>query len=195
MYELTLVTAPASEPVTTAEAKAHLRVDVSDDDTLIDGLVASAREEFEEINGRSLFSTTWRARLHGWPSDGRIALPRPPLQSVSSVQYTDEDGNTSTFASSNYYVVTDATPGYLALNADADWPSATLRSHGAIEVQFVAGWDDVADIPQRYKQAILMLLGHWYENRETVQTSGAMPKEMPLAFLHLARTDRVWWWW
>lgn len=192
MAELILGTAPTSEPVTTAEAKAHLRVDVSDDDTLIDSLVEAARQAFEEINGRSLYTTTWKLILDSWPSKPYIVLPRPPLASVTSIAYVDSDGNSNTWDSVNYVVETDRTPGRIHLAENVDWPSASLRAASPITITYVAGWATTGAIPQRYKQAILLLVGHWYENREAIVTSGAMPKQIPLAYESLLQMDRVW---
>lgn len=192
MSELILGTAPTSEPVTTAEAKSHLRVDIADDDTLIAALIAAARQAFEEINGRSLFTTTWKLILDAWPAGETIVLPRPPLQSVTSIVYTDTDGNTTVWGASNYVVETMRTPGRVYLGYNKSWPTATLRPASPITVTYVSGWADVADIPQRYKQAILLLVGHWYENREAIASSGAMPKEIPLAYESLVMMDRVW---
>lgn len=191
MYELILGTAPTSEPVTTAEAKVHLRVDVSDDDTLIAALIVAARQSLEEINGRSLYTTTWKLILDSWPARPYIALPRPPLASVTSVSYVDSDGATMVWDAANYVVETLRTPGRIHLAEDVDWPSASLRAASPITITYVAGWPTTGAIPQRYKQAILLLVGHWYENRESVATSGAVPKSIPLAFESLALMDRV----
>lgn len=190
MSELILGTAPASEPVTTAEAKSHLRVDISDDDSLIAALVAAARQAFEEINGRSLYTTTWKLVLDDWPSDPYIALPRPPLASVTSVVYVDSDGNSTTWGASNYVVETLRTPGRIYLAEGVDWPSAALRAASPITITYVAGWATTPAIPQRYKQAVLLLVGHWYENRESVVV-GRIQGELPLAFESLALMDRV----
>lgn len=191
MGELILTTAPTSEPVTTAEAKSHLRVDISDDDTLIDTLVASARQMFEGVNGRALFTQTWTLTLDCWPSRSYIVLPRPPLASVTSVTYIDDNGDSTVWDSANYIVETGRTPGRLHLAEDVDWPSVSLRQASPITIAYVAGWATTGAIPQRYKQAILMLVGHWYENRENVIVSGAVPKDVPLAFDSLALLDRV----
>ncbi len=192
MNELILGTAPTSEPVSIEEAKAHLRVDVADDNALITALIVAARQAFEEINGRSLFTTTWQLVLDSWPRRPFIVLPRPPLASVTSVVYTDSAGTPVTWAATNYVVETLRTPGRVHLAEDADWPSATLRVASPITITYVAGWSSVGAIPQRYKQAILLLVGHWYENRETVVTSGTMPKQLPMAFESLALMDKVW---
>jgi len=191
MNELILGTGPTSEPVTTAEAKSHLRVDVSDDDTLITALIVAARQAFEEINGRSLYTTTWKLILDEWPTCPYIVLPRPPLAAVTSVVYVDSDGDSQTWDAANYVVETLRTPGRLHLAEGVDWPSASLRAASPITITYVAGWATVGAIPQRYKQAILLLVGHWHENRETVAT-GTIVAKYPMAFESLATLDRVW---
>lgn len=191
MDELILGTAPTSEPVTTAEAKAHLRVDISDDDTLIASLIAAARQAFEEINGRSLFTTTWKLILDGWPSGQAIVLPRPPLQSVSSIAYIDTDNSTTVWDTLNYVVEINRTPGRVYLAYNKSWPTAILRPASPITITYVSGWATVGAIPQRYKQAILLLVGHWYEHREAIVSTGAMPKAIPLAYESLLLMDRV----
>lgn len=189
--ELILGTAPTSEPVTTSEAKAHLRVDISDDDTLIAALIVAARQAFEEINGRSLFTTTWKLILDRWPNRSYIVLPRPPLASVTSVVYQPTTGSPVTWDAANYVVETLRTPGRVHLADGISWPDADLRDASPITITYVAGWSTTGAIPQRYKQAILLLVGHWYENRETIVTSGAIPKSLPLAFESLVLMDRV----
>lgn len=189
--ELVLDTAPASAPVTTAEAKSHLRVDISDDDTLIDDLVAGAREYFEEVADKTLFTTTWKLILDGWPAKSYIELPRPPLQSVTSVVYVDSDGNSNTFSSSSYDVETERTPGRIQLGYGKSWPSATLRPASPITITYVAGWSNVANIPERYKQAIKLMVGHWYENREQIMTTGAIPQTLPFGLMSILLASRT----
>lgn len=190
MDELILGTAPTQEPVTTAEAKAHLRVDVSDDDTLIAALIVAARQAFEEINGRSLFTTTWKLILDQWPDGDTIRVPRPPLQSVTSISYVDTDGNTTVWDAANYVVEIMRTPGRIYLAYDASWPTASLRPASPITITYVSGWATVGAIPQRYKAAILLLLGHLYENREAVVV-GTIVSKLPLAYESLLLMDRV----
>lgn len=184
---------PAVEPVTVAEAKNHLRVDISDDDALIGALITAAREMIEERSRRALITQTWRRNLDAWPAIS-LNLPRPPLQSVTSITYTDGDGNTSTVDSSIYSVDTDSQPGRVALAYDQQWPTvATLATLNPIKITYVAGYGDAAsDVPQRWKQAILLTVGHWYENREATVTGGGIPKELPLAVESLINLDRAW---
>ena len=84
--------APAFEPVTLAEAKLWLRIDHSDEDSLVLELVKSARREVERFCGRQLINSTRIWRLDRFPSSGVIRLDRPPLSSVSSITYVDTAG-------------------------------------------------------------------------------------------------------
>ena len=180
-------TAPASEPVTLAEAKLHLRVDFDDDDTLIAAQIASAREVVEAIARRALITQTWDLVLDAFPGVYYIDLPLPPLQSVTSVKYVDEDGNEHTFSSTYYIVDTYREPGRLVLASNASWPSNTLQETAGVRVRFVAGYgDDGDDVPAKFKQAILLLIGHYYEHRESVSD------ERSLAILPQGVRELLW---
>lgn len=181
--------APASEPVTTDEAKSHVRVDISDDDTLIDSLIASARDTIEKLARRALITQTWRLSLDNWPDGDAIELPRPPLQSVSSITYTESDGTVNTWDTSGYIVDTDSEPGRVVLAYGESWPSVTLYPAAAIKITFVAGYgDEAGDVPEPWKQAIKLLVAHWYENREPIQ-AGKM-EQIPFAVDSLIHMDR-----
>jgi len=162
----TLITAPASEPVTLSEAKLHVRQDLDADDTLITGQITTAREEVERIGCHALLTQTWEQVMDCWPACDEIRLLHPPLQSVTSVKYTDVDGVETTWDAANYIVDTDNTPGRIVLGYGKSWPSATLRPVGAIRIRYVAGWTSAGLVPQSFKQAMLLLVGQWYENRE-----------------------------
>lgn len=183
--------APAIEPVTLAETKAHLRVDTSDDDALITALITAAREYVEGASRRALITQTWRYSLDSWPEGDEIELPKPPLQSVSSVKYYADDGTEYTLSTFAYIVDTDSEPGRIALAYGESWPSLTLYPAGAIRITYVAGYGDAASaVPQHLRQAILMLVAHWYENRETT-TIGAVAREVPLAVESLIYLHRA----
>ncbi len=177
---LILVTGPTSEPLTLADAKTHLRVDIDDDDALIEALVVAAREYVERIcrPQLALISQTWR-----WISDvypGTTLELRPyPLQSVTSITVTDDAGADTVVSSSDYLVDTSSEPGRVRLKSAASWPSVDLRELNGFAVEFVAGFgDDASDVPQQIRQAMLLLIGHWYENREPQITSGAVPASL-----------------
>lgn len=183
--------APATEPITLAQAKAQCRVDISDDDDLFNDLIIpSARQYIEEATRRAFITQTWRLSLECWPDRNYIQLPKPPLVSVTSVTYTDNAGSATVLSSALYGVDTDSEPGRVVLNYGEVWPSATLRTMNPIQIIYVAGYGAASAVPARFKQAILLLVGHWYENREAI-VLGTISKEIELAVNSLIWVDRV----
>jgi len=183
-----LVTAPAVEPVTLAEAKAHLRVDISNDDALITAQIVAARNMAEAITHRAFVTQTWDLYLDSWPSRA-LQLPFPPLQSVTSVKYYSDSAAEQTLTGSNYQVDIASEPGRLILISGSSWPGDSLRDANGVIVRFVAGYGLAAAVPQIFKQAILLIVGQFYENREN-----AMPMrlaEAPMAAMALLWQDRV----
>lgn len=165
---LVQLTGPAEEPVTVAEAKAHLRVDSAADDALIGSLITAAREHVESHCRRALVAQTWDLFLDGWPVGEEIVLPLPRLVSVESVQYHDAGGGSTTFGAGNYVVDVAGEPGRVRLVAGVSWPSAELRVVNGVQVRFVAGYGGAGDVPRAVRQAVLLLVGALYENREEV---------------------------
>lgn len=185
------VTDSDTEPVTTPEAKTHLRVDISDDDSYIDTLITAARQYVEQVTRRSLYTQTWRVNLRHWPGGNFIKLPMAvPLQSVTHVKHFNESDVESTFNSSNYFVDTDSKPGRVWLKDGQNWPSDSLREYNPIQITYIAGESSVGDIEQLYKNLILLLVAHWYENREPVIV-GTSAQNLPLAIESLIMVNRI----
>lgn len=174
---ITIVTPPATEPITSTEAKAHLRVDDTASDTLITALIPAARQYAEDYLQRGLITQTLRLSLDVFPAD--VIEVYPSLQSVTSIKYTDTDGVLQTWDIANYLVDTYSTPGRITPAYGVEFPS-TRTQMNAVEVVFVAGYGAADDVPQAIKQALLLLIGHWYENREAVNVGGTA-NELPLA--------------
>lgn len=175
------VTAPTTELVTTADAKAHLRVDFSDDDTYIDNLVIMARELLERQTGRAFLAQTWDLFLDHFPG-GYISLPRAiPLASVTGVFYTPDAASELTYSDSNYLVDTVTEPGRIVLKTASVWPGDALDPVNGVRVRYVIGKSSAADVPERAKQVIKLMVGHLYENREAVVIAqGVSIAELPM---------------
>ncbi len=172
---LRLVAAPTAEPLDLATAKTHLREDGTDQDALITALIKAARQYAEAFTRRQLVTATWELALDAWPSGDTIALPLPPLQQVLSVNYKDKNGLDNVFAATEYIVDTASEPGRVVLAYGKSWPTATLYPAGAIRIQFKSGYGDAATaVPEAIKQAMLLLIGHWYEQRQAVNVGNAV---------------------
>lgn len=186
---LKLIIPPAMEPITPQEAKSHLRIDGNDDDMLISSLIAAAREYCETFQNRAYITQTWEMTLDSFPQMP-LKLPKPPLQSVDSIKYINQDGIETVFDAANYVVDTDSEPGRIALAPGVSWPNVTLKPIGGVKIRFTAGYGDASAVPKMVKQAILLLVGHWYENREAVLTE-SISKEIEFAVHALLWPNRV----
>jgi uncharacterized phiE125 gp8 family phage protein len=167
---LNVVTPPASEPVTSTDAKLHLRVDGSSDDTLINALITAGRQVVETRTKRALINTTFDATYPAFPDDDRpIVLPVAPVSSIAGVSYYDYAGTLTTLATSAYRF-NSGTPASIEPSSTADWPSTEDDRTDAVIVRLVAGYGSTsASVPATLRQAVLMLIGGMYENRESIQ--------------------------
>lgn len=178
------------EPLTVSEAKTHLRILHSEDDTYIATLIAAARSRVEIETQRSLITRTYELVGDSFPASSTIALPMPPLRSVTTIKYYDSTGTLSTFASTNYRVDTYSAPGRVELVSGSSWPTTQERQN-AVEIVYVAGYGDLPTaVPAEIRQAILMLVAHWYGFREPV-AMGAPISEVPKAVEYLCLPHRV----
>lgn len=173
---LTRTTQPAVEPVTLAEAKAHLRVDTSDDDAYIGTLITAARQWCEEYLDRTLVNTQWTMRLDSFPYE--IELPRPPIASSGTVTavtltYTLGDESTATLSSSAYRVDRHSTPGVVRQLRSGTWP-ANLDDYNAVTVTWWAGYGaSGSSVPQGVKNAMLLYIHELYEKRGAAEPPAA----------------------
>lgn len=258
----TLVLGPSAEPISLVEAKAHLRVDMNNEDILIGLLIGAAREQAEAITHRSLILQTWEQTYDSWPCT--IELPCGPLRAVVSVQYIDSHGVTQTLDVPDYTVDIKSTLGRVVPAYGMSWPS--IRNHlNSITVQYqsgyavpftaVAGTDVITAVdhpyangdriklsnsggelpaglgvtgryyavnvsgndlklsttlggvpidltgagtgthylgivPESIRQAMLLMIGHWYENRESINIDGNAT-EIPMTSEMLLAPHRV----
>lgn len=183
---LTLLTPPDDEPVTLIEAKAQCRVLHSDEDTYIETLISAAARYVERYVGRSLTERQWKLTLDEF-SDS-IELPMGPVTAIDAVEYVDADGDTIAIDAANYTLDSTSEPQWLVRNSAYNWPG-TLGAVNVVSVTYTAGF---ATLPAQYadlKIAVLLLIGHWYRNREAV--SEGTVNTMPLAVEALAGPYRL----
>jgi uncharacterized phiE125 gp8 family phage protein len=187
---LVLTSGPATEPVTVAEAKAHLRIDHDSEDVLIGSLVLTSRLHIEAALGMALLSQTWKLALDRFPADGIIALPLSPVASVASVRVLSADNSALTLDASAYEVDAASRPARVVRGAGAYWPPPGKRANG-VEVVFTAGFGTAAaDVPAPIRQALLLLVAHWYEHRDPIEI-GASETRVPATVSALLEPYKV----
>ena len=160
------------EPVTLDEAKAHIRVTHAEDDTYITHLISVARAYAEQYLGWAIPQQTWTWTMDEWPSFP-ARVPKPPLISVTSFSYETSDGETVVVDLADYIVDTNSLPGRIYYEP----PGVFLPEINGITIEFVAGFASASDVPMSIKHAMLLIIGHWYENREqvTIERLAAVP--------------------
>lgn len=211
-----LVTPPTVEPVSLQLAKQHLRVDFPDDDTLITGLITAARQYCEKKTNRAFFTQTWLRTLDFFPLYGRldssrgpaerdtwpygtwywdrvsIDLPHNAVQSVTSISYFD-GCETVTLPANSYNVDITSKPARILPAQGMFWPILNNYIPGSVQITYIAGsYGDGVTIntcPMTIVQAMLLLIGHWYEHREAVSELNL--KNVPLAVDALLEMEKV----
>lgn len=174
---LVLTAAPEAEPIDLAETKAHLRVDSDHEDALIGQLIAAARIFVERTLGLALLTQGWSYFLDHWPASAVVALPVAPVQSVAAVALHDASGGMTEIDPGAYAADVLSQPARLRLKGTA--PAVVPRALNGFEIAFIAGYgDDAADVPAPLRQALLLLVAHWFERREPV-VLGAVAQEVP----------------
>ena len=197
------MTPPTAEPVTLAEAKLHLRVDGTDEDTLITMLISSARTHAENVCRRSFMTQTWCLYLDGFPRQGyygviagdasareysvrvrggRIDLPYPQLQSVGYISYIDPEGAYQTLNQALYKADLYSEPGVVTPAAGGYWPE-TQNVVNAVQIGYTAGYGNAAAVPASIKAWILLRVGALYANREEVIVETRV-SSVDLPFVH-----------
>lgn len=171
--------APTVSLLTIADAKTHLRVDHADEDALISGLIDAATahlDGYAGMLGRALLTQTWTVDFPTFMN--RLDIPLGPVQSAT-VQYYDSLNAQQTLSTSVYAVLSDGLGPYVALKYNQQWPQTYTRDD-AVKITFVAGYGaTAASVPAAIRAAMLLLIGHWYANRETV---GSTPgSELPFS--------------
>jgi uncharacterized phiE125 gp8 family phage protein len=205
---IVIVTPPAAEPVTLQEAKDWCRGPTSADDTLITSLITVARRYIEKIASRALITQTWDYWLDYFPGSNwyatrfvtpgmwgnywELRIPRPPLQSISSIKYTDPTtGSPVTLAGTEYTVDIKREPGRVVPAYQKSWPSPRSGIPNAVQVTFVAGYGAAGSaVPDELKTAIKVLIAKLYEKREAV--TDVSERDVPLAFWNLVNEFRAW---
>jgi uncharacterized phiE125 gp8 family phage protein len=189
---LVMTSPPAAEPVTVADAKAHMRIDTDAEDVLIGSLLLTSRLHIETALSLALITQSWTMTLDRWPAARQLDLPLAPLRSVDEVRVNDARGDPTEVPEQNYLVDLASRPPRLIWNNCA--PPLPGPAANGIEIDLTAGFGDTADsVPAPLKHAILMLTAHWYEHRDPqeIGTAGARIPDAVGDLINPFRTIRL----
>jgi uncharacterized phiE125 gp8 family phage protein len=179
-YDLTLDTPPSAPPTDAQEGKKFCRIDLAEDDRVVNALIAGAAERVIKVAGRALVTQTWLLRVdsfccevggtvvyhdcrHGWT----LSPPLAPLQSVTWIKYYDTSGVQQTLDPARYVVCPSVGRGRIVPAYGTIWPTAQSRPQ-AVEVKFVAGYGLAAAVPSEIKARIWNYVAYCYRNRQEI---------------------------
>lgn len=162
---LTLISGPALEAVTLAEAKHYLRLGDPAEDVLVQSLIVTSRAHIEAALGLALVTQSWRLAIDRWPDDGIVEVAIAPLRSVTAIRARMIGASPVTLPLAGFAIDTGLRPARIALRPGAI--PLTTEPISGLEIDLVAGFgDQPADVPPPIRHALLLLVSHWYENRE-----------------------------
>ena len=240
---LKINTQPIKEPVSMLEAHEQLRIEVDEEDGLIQSYIVAARQYCEDFQNRTYINTVYELWLDKFPDKDYIELPKPPANEVmvtagafvtgivyriltvgstdftligaasntagvvftatgagsgtgiatasGIIKYYGTDNTAYYMAGSDLFLDTKSEPGRICLAYGKSWPSMSLREYNGVCVTYIGGYGtDTALVPSKVKQAILLLIAHWYENRETVNI-GSITSKLDFTVESLLWQDRI----
>lgn len=185
--------APTTTAITLNDAKSHLNVSSTADDALITSQIKAATQLLENKCSRCFVTQTRVLKADTFFDSrysycNRLYPVRSPLKSVTSIAYLDENGASTTLPSSDYVVSTGDQPGFVAPSYNATWPDVYAQPN-SVTITYVAGHSTVSSgVPENVKQAVRMVVGHWYRNREAVLT-GTISKEIEIGVDSLLESE------
>jgi len=191
MAKLVLDTAPTGTGriVTPDDVRAHARIDLTDEDVVLERLIDTAQAAAEEYTWRRLLKQVWDQYEDGFVDP--IPLRYPPLHSdgISAITYTDANGDSQTLSTDTYETgEVDGVP-VVRRKYNQTWP--TTRDHeDVVKITYTCGYDTAADVPEKIKQAVRIHVAWHYEHREGQNAVGTAIT-MPPTFYHLLREYRL----
>lgn len=191
-----LITPPSITPITLSDAKAHLRVDINDDDALIMAYVQAATGIVEEYLRRRLISQVWKYWWDAFP-DGNspVVFPVSPVLRLLEFKYLDPDFTTWKNVPAEDYIIEipkgdNPARGRIILAFGSSWPIPADHPH-SVSLVVEAGYSTTNDgVPEPIKTAIRLLVGNFYANRESVIT-GTIVTKMPMNVEYLLSPYRL----
>jgi uncharacterized phiE125 gp8 family phage protein len=175
-----LITPPAVTPVALADVKLQSRITGTDEDVLLTQMIASATAGCENKLKRAICTQTWERTEDRFPADGSaIILPFPPVQTITSILYFDDNNVQQTLSPGSYVLDNDSEPGWTMPAWGYVWPTTAFVPN-AVRIRYVCGYGVASAVPEAIKTWILMRVASLYEAREQFIT-GTIVQQNPVA--------------
>lgn len=200
-WALRRISNPPVEPITLEDARAQCQIDadITAHDVLLAGNIRAARELAESYTKRTFVESTWRLSSSAFPSDcwwreAGVTLPMGPVMAIASVTYLDPSGVRQSIAADGYQLAQDEEPAMLYPPYSERWPWGRT-DQGAVQIEYLAGYEGsgspagAENVPEVAKQAIRMLVAHWFANREN--SGAANLQDIPYGFERLLDSIRI----
>ena len=191
-HSLEIVDAPLITPITIEEVKAQLRVEHDDDDTILTRLidVAVTYTDVRGALGQAMITQKWAQWINANPPQN-VSLILGPVQDVTAIKYYDTDGVLQTDDINNYQVFGTDFATVISPKDSFTWPVSQQRSD-AIKIEYEIGYgDEITSVPQTIRHALMLLIGHWYDNRE--QTGVDELSNIPFGYEEMLNLHRNCW--
>lgn len=188
MRNYKVITAATTKILSTAEVKSHLKVDTTADDTYIDNLITAATNSAQEYTNRFFITTEITQYADTW-DESKELLKSPVQTTLFNIKYYDDTETLQTLSASDYNLDNVSMPARIAVAPDKSFPTLSKRIN-AVEVNYKVGVDSASDVDMAIKQAVLLTIGYWYQNREAVMV-GRQVNEMPMSAKYLLNQYKI----
>jgi len=182
-----VITPASTYPVSLTEAKSHLKVDTTADDTYITSIIKAATQLSEEYTNRFFIDTVIEQYASSFAD--LQTLFKSKVSAVAYVKYYDSDNSLQTLSATVYDTQLNYEPSQIQLAENQSFPSITKRND-AVVARYTVGYGTASDVPEIIKQAILLTIGNFYQNRNSV-VIGRIATELPMNVKWLLDTYKV----
>jgi len=183
-----VITPASTYPVSLTEAKSHLKVDTTADDTYITSIIKAATQLSEEYTNRFFIDTVIDQTCSDFAQ--LQTLFKSKVSAVAHVKYYDNDNSLQTLSATIYDTQLQYEPSQIQLAENQSFPSITKRNDAVVARYTVGYGSSASDVPEIIKQAILLTIGNFYQNRASVIT-GKTATELPMNVKWLLDTYKV----
>lgn len=168
-----VITSITGSPVSLQEMKIYLKLDGIDDDSLVMRLINAAVALVVKETGYALGTMTVKQTHSAFPCTKFIELDYSPIKEITTIRYKNSDGDYKVWSSTEWQTALNYRPALVGPKPNYSWPSTQTGALESVEITYTVGGSTAGDTtaPDALRQAVMLLVAYWYENREDVALS------------------------